>query len=190
MTGEPRSAGKVIALMIAELEGLDSSDRDRVLAAVAAYFGSSHSPTQRPRPAAAASEISSSTRHEVGGFSDDRSPSPKAFLREKQPSTDVEKVACLGYYLAHYRGTPFFKTGDLSQLNTEAAQPAFSNTSYAAANALKAGYLVPGEKGTRQLSAIGERYVEALPDKNAARDALSNAGRPRRSKRRARGTEE
>src|SRR5712664_4147279 len=27
---------------------------------------------------------------------------PKQFLTEKKPRTDVERVACLAYYLAHY----------------------------------------------------------------------------------------
>jgi len=46
--------------------------------------------------------------------------SPKDFLLEKQPRTDVERIACLAYYLTHYRATPHFKTIDLSILNTEA----------------------------------------------------------------------
>jgi len=61
---------------------------------------------------------------------------------EKQPRTDVERVACLAYYLTHYRNTPYFKTLDLGKLNTEAAQPKFSNAAYASNNALKMGYLV------------------------------------------------
>ena len=39
-------------------------------------------------------------------FSGDRTPSPKQFLSEKQPRTDVERVACLAFYLTHYRDTP------------------------------------------------------------------------------------
>src|SRR5436309_11534705 len=56
-------------------------------------------------------------------FSRDRTLSPKEFLRDKHPMTDVERVTCLAYYLAHYRDTPHFKTVDISTLNTEAAQP-------------------------------------------------------------------
>ncbi len=98
---------------------------------------------------------------------------------EKQPQTDVERVACLAYYLTHYRDTPHFKTLDLGKLNTEAAQPKFSNSTYASNNALKMGYLAPATKGQRQLSAAGEQFVTALPDRDAARSAMAKA-RPRR----------
>jgi hypothetical protein len=88
-------------------------------------------------------------------------------------------VACLAYYLANYRDTPHFKTIDISALNTEAAQPKFSNASVSVDNAKQAGLLVPATKGNKQISAAGEKYVELLPDREAAREALKNY-RPRR----------
>jgi hypothetical protein len=110
--------------------------------------------------------------------------SAKEFLYQKQPRTDVERIAALAYYLTHYRDIPQFKTLDLSKLNTEAAQPKFSNAANSANNAVKQGYLVPTSKGQRQLSAAGERFVAALPDREAARLAMS-AGTPRRRRRTA-----
>src|SRR6266511_4429760 len=65
--------------------------------------------------------------NQLSGFSDRTEMTPKQFLLEKQPSNDIERVACLAYYLTHYRNMPEFKTLDISQLNTEAAQPKFSN---------------------------------------------------------------
>ena len=47
-------------------------------------------------------------------------------------------------------------------------------------NAAKKGLLVPAEKGQKQLSAMGEQYVLALPDKEAAHSALVNMRRRRR----------
>jgi hypothetical protein len=96
-----------------------------------------------------------STTHRVP-YSADLSISPKQFLLQKQPRTDVERIACLAFYLTHYRDAPHFKTLDLAKLNTEAAQPKFSNTAYAATNAAKMGYLAPAPKGQRQISAAGE----------------------------------
>jgi hypothetical protein len=116
-------------------------------------------------------------------FSQDLSISPKQFLLQKQPRTDVERIACLAYYLTHYRETPHFKTLDLAKLNTEAAQPKFSNAAYAATNAAKMGYLAPAPKGQRQLSAAGEQFVQALPDRDAAKAAMQ-AARPRKPARR------
>lgn len=103
---------------------------------------------------------------------------------EKSPKTDVERVACLAYYLTHYRSTPHFKTLDISTLNTEAAQPKFSNTAVSTNNAVKLGYIVPSTKGHRQLSALGERFVQALPDRNAAKEVLLSLRRKNRKRKR------
>jgi hypothetical protein len=98
---------------------------------------------------------------------------------DKSPRTDVERVACLAYYLAHYRGAPHFKTKDITALNTESAHKPFSNTAVAVDNAAKMGYLVPSVKGAKQISASGERFVEALPDREAAREIFEQS-RPKR----------
>ena len=120
--------------------------------------------------------------HDQTSFSEDRSISPKDFVLQKQPKTDVERVACLAYYLTHYRETPHFKTIDISKLNTEAAQPKFSNTAVTMDNATRSHYLVQASKGNRQLSASGELFVQALPDREAARSAMA-AAKPRKRKR-------
>ena len=91
----------------------------------------------------------------------------------------MEKIACLAYYLTHYRDTPHFKTLDLSKLNTEAAQIKLSNPAVSVENATKQVYLVPATKGNKQLSSLGEQFVLALPDRDKARDVMANA-RPRR----------
>jgi hypothetical protein len=70
----------------------------------------------------------------------------KDFLFQKSPQTDIERVACLGFYLAHYRDTPHFKTIDISRLNTEAAQIKFSNGAFAVADATNAGLLTRQER--------------------------------------------
>jgi len=102
-------------------------------------------------------------------------------LLEKKPGTDVDKIVCLAYYLSHYRGTELFKTVDLSKLNSEAAQLKFSNAAQAVDNASKAGLLIAAQRGLKKISAIGELYVMALPDKVAAREAISHS-KPRRRK--------
>ena len=112
-------------------------------------------------------------------------PSPKDFLFQKQPNTDSERIACLAYYLTHYRATPHFKTLDISKLNTEAAQRKFANSTYSVNNATQAGYLAPVSKGMKQLAAEGEKYVDALPDRAAAKAAfrIRKARRQRRQSR-------
>ena len=115
-------------------------------------------------------------------FSENRNISPKEFLRDKAPATDTERIACLAYYLTHYREQPHFKTLDLSSLNTEAAQPKMSNPTVAVDNATKAGLLVQAGKGNKQISAPGELFVQALPDRDAAKATISNMRTKRRAK--------
>lgn len=115
---------------------------------------------------------------------------PKQFLASKAPQTDVERIAVLAYFLTHARDTPHFVTKELSDLNTEAAGPRFSNASYAASNATKkSGLLAAALGGKKQITARGEALVEALPDRQAVTAALDAIpGRPRRSNIRRRKT--
>lgn len=107
---------------------------------------------------------------------------PKEFMALKKPTTDVERIACLAYYLHHGRDTAHFKTKDLTALNTEAAGLRFSNASQAANNALtQNGYLAQAGKGNRQIAPRGEALVEALPDREAVTAAL--AEHPKRARR-------
>jgi hypothetical protein len=115
---------------------------------------------------------------------------PKQFLAAKAPQTDVERIAVLAFYLTRARDTPHFATKELSDLNTEAAGPRFSNASYAASNATKrSGLLAAAPGGKKQITARGEALVEALPDRQAVTAALdAMPARPRRSNPRRRQT--
>ncbi len=115
-------------------------------------------------------------------FSDRPDISPKEFTLDKEPRTDVERVACLAYYLTHYLSTPYFKTLDISKINTDAAQPKFSNATVAVDNAAQLGFLVPAVKGMKQLSALGEQFVRALPDREAAKAVRAKVRRRRGKK--------
>lgn len=166
--------------VIGALQPIDNDARQRILESAATFLGISlHGASSR----VAASAVGTSPTVSRMPFSNDTEMSAKEFLMEKSPKTDVERIACLAYYLTHYRSTPHFKTLDLSVLNTEAAQPKFSNSAYSSNNAVKLGYIVPSTKGHRQLSAMGERFVQALPDRTAAKDVLLSLRRKQRAKR-------
>lgn len=96
----------------------------------------------------------------------------KQFMASKQPKSDMERITCLAYYLNHNRGTNTFKTVELTHLNTEAAQPRFSNASVTARNAVAQQYLAPAGGGKKQITQRGEALVDALPDRSAVIDAL------------------
>jgi hypothetical protein len=157
------------------LQDLEEDSQQRVLQTVVTYY-------QSTAPTYPKTSLPTTASPRAALFSEDRSISPKNFIVQKQPTTDVERVACLGYYLTHYRDTPHFKTLDISTLNTEAAQPKFANATVSMDNAMKMGYLVPATKGNKQLSAAGEVFVQKLPDREAARAAMF-AVKPRRKSR-------
>jgi hypothetical protein len=107
---------------------------------------------------------------------------PKQFMSLKRATTDVERIACLAYYLTYARDTLHFKTTDLTSLNTEAAGLRFGNASQAASNAMNQnGYIAQAGKGNRQITPRGEAVVEALPDREAVAAAL--AEHPKRARR-------
>jgi hypothetical protein len=170
---------EALSTIVGILRNLDDETQKRVLASVEAFLGvkSQNLSGLRSRQDSLSitNEIASSNT-----FSEDRTISPKDFVRDKQPASDIERVACLGYYLSHYRNTTHFKTVDISSLNVEAAQPKFSNASVAVDNARARGLLVASTKGSKQMSALGEKYVELLPDREAAKASLSKI-KPRRA---------
>jgi hypothetical protein len=171
--------------VVSAMQPLDPVARRWLLATVATFFriGNLVDPAE-PNYSSSGGEIRRyDNASAIGGFSEDRSITPKEFLLQKKPVTDVEQIACLAYYLTHYRETPEFKTLDLSQLNTEAAQVKFSNAAKAVDNATRAGFLIPTKKGNKQISANAELYVRELPDKVAAKAAISHSRNKRKGKR-------
>jgi hypothetical protein len=98
---------------------------------------------------------------------------PKQFMSQKKPAKDHERVACLAYYLTDDRGTPHFKTLDLTKLNTEAAARPFSNPTVAVGNAtVKYQYLASAGGGKKQITSFGEEIVRALPDRTKVNQLL------------------
>jgi hypothetical protein len=168
---------KALMTIVDVLKDLDSDAQKRTLAAVMAFLD-----IQLPNTRSIFSGRQQELQAIEGvSFTEDRSISAKDFLRDKSPITDLERIACLAYYLTHYRNQPHFKTVDLSTLNTEAAQPKFSNATLAANNALTAGLLVQAGKGSKQISSAGETFVQLLPDRDAAKTSLKSV-RKRKAK--------
>jgi hypothetical protein len=121
--------------------------------------------------------------HTAGSHSGGSLGKPKQFLDDKLPKTDVERVGCLAFYLAHSREMPHFKTADITALNTEAAQKPLSNAAYAVGNAQQSGLLTnAGKRGHKQITSFGEKVVNALPDREAVA-AVVAAGKAQRRRR-------
>jgi hypothetical protein len=171
--------------IIGALKRMSREEQIRTIQAVSVFLGLSSESTRNHivNVVASQSQTPKSPNDAGSSFSEDRGPSAKEFLRDKKPSSDVERVACLAYYLTHHRETPHFKTVDISALNTEAAQQKFSNASMAVDNASKAGLLVQAIKGSKQLSASGEQYVQLLPDRDAAKEMIKSSNVRRKTRR-------
>ena len=122
------------------------------------------------------------TSIQVSSESDAMEMSPKEFMLEKDPRSNVERVACLAFYLSHYRNLSHFKTLDISKLNTEAGQPRFTNAVEHAKGAIRRGLIVAAGNKRRQLSAIGEQFIEALPDREAANRILKKLSPQRKNR--------
>jgi|SRR5208283_5463355 len=175
----PVAAGTVEATsalkqMLDIMSNVAPENRQRLIQSLATFFDLS--------PVGGSDIPTVSRKREGIPFSEEKILSPKEFLFQKKPQSDVERVTVLAYYLTHYRDTPYFKTLDISKLNTEAAQAKFSNPAYAVDNATKYGYLVPASKGNKQVSATGELLVQALPDREAAKQAMQSVRPKRKSK--------
>jgi hypothetical protein len=109
----------------------------------------------------------------------------KAFLKTKAPTSDVQRVACLAYFLLQ-EGIDSFKSKDLSQLNRDGHGMTVHNMSQAVENSFKADWLSQAGKGRKKITGLGEQVVEALPDQEAVRAVL--AGASRRTRRRRKGS--
>lgn len=171
---------RILGLVVSLLDSLTPNERDTLIRTVLVFFGTpDRIPSQLVGPhfPSRAAETDAPSRHSPslehpGHFSEDRSMTPKQFMIAKMPQSDVERVTCLAHYLTHYRGMSEFQTIDVSKLNTEAAQPKLSNPTMAISNAIQRGYILQRARGSRQLSAAGERFVNALPDRAAAKAAV------------------
>ena len=171
-------------------QGLSSESRVKMIKTIATFFDIGHQISVPQLPVnTSPDDLGVQTGKTAEPlFSQDRTMAPKEFLLEKSPRTDVERVACLAFYLTHYRDTQHFKTIDISKLNTEAAQRKFSNAARAVNNAARSGYLVPSTKGNKQLGALGEVFVQELPDREAAKVAVAKLKPRSRRKKAARKT--
>src|SRR5947208_1422424 len=139
-TQDPAKELKAMEDALKALSPLDAEGRQRAVAWLAGALGVAATEAgggallPGGTGGAAGPTLPGSQRGELG--------TPRQFLAAKRPTTDVERVTCLAYYLTHVRSTPHFKTKELIELNREAAGIKISNPSQATGNAKdRNGYL-------------------------------------------------
>src|ERR1044072_48666 len=168
---EPAKILEAMQTAVTALEPLEPAERADALAWIAK--------TQGAGPAlGAATGAGAGGTDPQGGGGDDLTP--KQFVAAKRPDSELERYLCLAYYLTHHRAEPAFKTDDISRLAVEAAQPKFTNASQRGKDAVKDQLLAAAGAGKRQLTDLGERVVEALPDRQTVKEIRAEARKPRR----------
>src|SRR4030065_690478 len=108
----------------------------------------------------------------------------RAFIRIKKPATDVQRVACLGYYLVHTTGQPGFTSKDVATAHTNSGGSKI-NLTRAIDNATRRSKYISARSGReKQLTTLGEDVVNALPDQEGVKtiEADAKSGRGKKGK--------
>jgi hypothetical protein len=112
-------AGEVLNAVIQSLGRLPADSRLRVIKAILSFYelGAEHLEVKRPIESSFAQEPAHTpTMSSRPAFSSDTSVSPKQFLIQKQPKTDVEIIACLAYYLTHLYGLAAYRKREFARI--------------------------------------------------------------------------
>ncbi len=168
MPKKPDSTSALVAVLKA-LDPLEDTDKQWVLNSAASKWALKVDATL-------GGSGGSGTRGAGGGANDPDAQAaiskkdPRAFMRVKRPETDVQRVACIGYYLAQTTGNHGFSSKDLGTTYTLSGGSKI-NLPRALDNATrKAKYLSNRGPREKQLTTLGEDIVEALPDQSAVRE--------------------
>jgi hypothetical protein len=182
--GLPKAVA-ALGTVLGAVDGLEAEEQRWVFAAALSKLGLDNGLTRTvPAVGGGAAGLGPGSAA-IGGDA----PKPKEFLRSKNPQSDVQRVACLAYYLSHHRGQASFKTKDLTALNVEAAGGKIGNASQAVNNATKqSSYLAPAGGGKKQITALGEDVVAALPNQAAVKTVEANRPKKRRGGKKKGGT--
>jgi len=169
MASKKHTPADALKVVVETLQELETNEKQWVLQSAASLWSVSVqalTPSLRASPlAGGASGNGSHVPPAVGDVAN-----AKAFMKAKDPKSDLQRVAVLAYHLTNGKATPTFKTRQITAANTEAKGPKF-NTTRAIENASRTpvGYLSSIGKGEKQITAHGEEIVEALPDQEAVK---------------------
>ena len=158
---------KAIEIIVSELNKLSDEDRSEVLD----FALKQVSVKQVNLPDASGASI------QKGGGDLPKPTSIDRFVSEKNPADQYQQVAVLAFYLKEYENNREFKNKDITAANIAARQTAIGNPADAICKAeTRYGFLTKGTtRGTRQLSTLGERVVEAFPNQEEVTTVIKNS---------------
>jgi len=185
MAGKKNDATGASVAVVAALEPLNDADRQWVLQSAASRFALTVQATAGTGQAGAGSANAVTATPLAGAATTGdvqaaiTRKDPRAFVRLKKPTTDVQLVACLGYYLVQTTGQQGFTSKAISTAHTDSGGSRI-NMPRALDNATRgAKYLSNRGPREKQLTTLGEDVVNALPDQAAVKavEAADKGGR-------------
>ena len=194
MGAKKNDSTHALVAVIGALDPLKESDRQWVLQSAASKFVVTIQATTTGGQAGAGAANSATSPSLAGTGTTDVQATitrkdPRAFIRLKRPATDVQRVACLGYYLAQTTGEPGFTSKAISTAHTDSGGSQI-NLPRALDNATRgAKYLSNRGPREKQLTTLGEDVVNALPDQAAVKavEATAKGGRGGKKKKKGKG---
>jgi hypothetical protein len=180
MAAKKIDSTSALVRVVQALEAVEEKDRQWVLQSAASKFALT---IQVPAGNAAGAQAGASPAGGMPGIpaatGDIQAAIAKkdarAFIRIKKPATDVQRVACLGYFLAQTTAQHGFSSKDISKTHTDSGGSAI-NMTRALDNATRgAKYLSNRGPRQKQLTTLGEDVVNALPDQAAVKTVEAGA---------------
>jgi hypothetical protein len=185
MAAKAGDATEALVTVVKALEALSDSDRQWVLVSAASKYTMASPVTQvgtGPTGAGATTLLPALAGNAQAALA---KKDPRAFIRAKKPTTDIQRVACLGYYIMQTTGNLGFTSKDVAKANTDSGEGSF-NLPRAMDNATRAAKYI-SNRGPRekQLTALGEDVVNALPDQATVK-TVEDSSKARRVKKKTR----
>lgn len=107
----------------------------------------------------------------------------RSFVRLKQPANDVQRVACLVYFLTHTQNKLGFTSKEITQAHTDSGGSAINMTRALDNATRQTRYLSSRGRKEKQLTPLGEDAVNALPSQEAVRGLGAGSKGPKKKKR-------
>jgi len=106
------------------LQTLTDEERSRVIQSAAALFGVSVQPANHQQASVGGGRTSGGSSETGGGSGGGKRMSLVELIKEKQPATNSQRIACFAYFREHYEGLEHFSSSDLSGYFAKARLPA------------------------------------------------------------------
>lgn len=107
-----KGISEAAASVMAALQPLAPEERGRVIQSMAALFGIAPAAPARQERSAAEQPVNASQK--LGGAAGHKPVSLVELIKDKQPATNAQRIACFAYYREKYEGVQNFSSADLS----------------------------------------------------------------------------